>query len=193
LVEITFEAIVIVAAWLVSLIVAIFAVPRLVAPKARKAWTDWLMSEESEPYLDRVADRVSAKMEPRLMAFEERLAQPVDINLAPIVAMVTESVVPKVKDEVEKVRAVIDGKLGFARKVAKGAGEAITEALAEEAAANADPAEAEIVNYIEELLGDKEWTKEHPAAAIGLRILKKQGGVTLQGGGAGFRRSLRRR
>mgnify|MGYP001598744308 CR=1 FL=1 len=194
LVEVTLEAAIIAVAWFVSLLVAILVVPRLAGKKARAAWTAWLMSPEADPYLDRVADRVEAKMEPRLMAFEEQLGQPIQLDLAPIVAMVTESVVPRVKEEVEKVRAVIDGKLGFARKVAKGAGEAITEAIAEEAAANVDPAEAEIVNYIDELIGDKEWTKEHPAAAIGLRILKRQGGnLTLQRGGAGFRRSRGRR
>jgi len=197
LVEVDLTVAIVVAAWFVSLFVAIFAVPRLAGKKARMAWTAWLLSPDAEPYMDRLADRVMAKMEPRLTGFEDRLNQPVDINLQPIVAMVTESVVPRVKEEVAKVREVIDGKLGFARKVAKGAGEALTEAIGEQAleAAGVDPAEAEIVNYIDGLLEDKEWTKEHPAAAIGLRILKRQGGaVTLQGGSSGgFRRTRFRR
>ena len=187
--------IVVIVAWFISLFVALKIVPILAGKKSKDRLVEFLSSKDSEPLWDKAAERVMIKMEPRLMDFEERLAQPVELDLAPIVAMVTESVVPRVKEEVEKVRAVIDGKLGWARKVAKSTGEAVLEGIAEEAAHNMDPTEAEIVNYIDELIGDKEWTKDHPAAAIGLRILKKQGSITLQRGGSGtsFRRSYRRR
>src|SRR5712691_1793358 len=96
-----------------------------------KFWKTWLMSKDADSYIDRVADRaadqVAAKLEPRLTAFEERLAAPVQIDLQPIVAMVTADMLPKVRDEVDRVRAFIDGKIGWVKKVGKGMGEAVTE------------------------------------------------------------------
>src|SRR2546425_489876 len=98
-----------------------------------KFWKTWLMSKDADAYIDRVADRaadqVAAKLEPRLTAFEERLSAPVQIDLAPIVQMVSAEIVPKVKEEIERVRAVIDGKIGWVRKVGKQTGEVIAEAV----------------------------------------------------------------
>lgn len=197
MVELSLELGVVVIAWLVSLFIAIFAVPRLVAPKAREAWTNWLMSEESEPYMDRVAERVMVKMEPRLTGFEERLAAPVELNLDPIVSLVVEGVIPRVKEEVDKVRQSVDGHLGFLKKVGNQAGEAVAEIVGHETLSRAgvDPAQAVLKKRLGALLKDEAWVKAHPAGAIGLEILAayESGDVTLQRGGGGFRRSLRRR
>lgn len=185
------EAAIIAVAWLVSLFVALFIVPKLAGKKSKDRLVAFLSSEDSDPLWDKAADRVMVKIEPRLSGFEDRLNQPIQLDLAPIVAQVTANV----GEQVEKVRAVIDGKLGWARKVAKQGGEAVAEAIGEQAAeaAGLDPAQAEIVDYMDGLLDDKEWTKAHPAAAVGLRILKRQGQVTLKGGGSGYRNTRRRR
>lgn len=194
--------VVVVVAWLVSLFIAIFAVPRLVAPKAREAWTTWLMSEAADPYMDRLAERVTARlpdfpdiptvaqvseavmeaMEPRLSGFEERINQPVQLDLLPIVALVEDRLTPKFTDVQEKVRAFIDGKIGWARQVKQGMGEAVAERVGEAAAeaAGLDSTESEIMGELEGMLADAEWVKAHRAAAFGLRILRKEIG---KGGG----------
>lgn len=196
MVELTLELTVVVIAWLISLFIAIFAVPRLVAPKAREAWTNWLMSKDAEPYMDRVAERVAAKMEPRLNAFDERLNEPVQIDLLPIVALVEERLGPKFTETSEKVRAFIDGKLGWAKRVAGDTGNAIAERLGEKAVAEAgmDPVVAEGLGEIDAALSDSEWVKEHRVAAFGLRAIRRQmaGETTFTRGGTGYRNRRRR-
>jgi len=190
----TLEAIVIVLAWFVSLIVAVLVVPRLAGKKGVQFWTAWLMSPAAEPYIDKVADRVEAKMEPRLMAFEERLGEPVQIDLVPIVGMVTESLVPRVKEEVDKVRSAVDGHLGFLKKVGNQAGEIVAEVVGEEALARTgvDPAQAVLRNRLGALLKDQEWVKAHPAGALGLEILAAyQKDETTFTRGTGFKRRQR--
>lgn len=183
MVELTLELGIVIAAWVVSLFVAVFAVPRLVAPRARKAWTDWLMSDDAKPYMDRLAERVEVRMEPRLNAFEERLNEPVQIDLEPIVAMVTDSLTPRLREEVDRVRAFIDGKIGYVRKIGKNMGEAVAEvtgeAVAQEAAGGA--IESELFGELDGMLNDAEWVQSHKVAAFGLRLLKRE----VEGGGRG--------
>ena len=159
-----------------------------------KFWKTWLMSKDADTYIDRVAgraaDQVAAKLESRLTAFEERLSAPVQLDLAPIVEMVTASVVPRVTSEIEGIRAWLDGKIGWVRKVGKQTGDVIAEAVGEGALEEAgiDPDGASMMGSMENMLNDSEWCKKHPGAAFGLRLLKKKfgegeggEGITLQG------------
>src|SRR5207245_5089311 len=175
---------------ILGLVIGLWLVARKAGQWARRDWTAWLESDDSLPYMDRVAERVEAKMEPRLTAFEERIGAPVQIDLEPIVAMVTNAVVPKVKEEIERVRAVIDGKIGWARKVGKNVGEALAERVGEEVAqeAGVSGAEGELLAELDGMLQDQAWVAEHKVAAFGLRLLKKEyiseqggSGLTLQG------------
>jgi len=195
-----------------GLVIALIVVARVV----RKQWTSWLRSKEADPYLDRVAEHVIAMLppmpkvpstedflraiEPRLQGFEDRLAQPVEVDLAPIVQMVTQSVVPQIEEKVATIRSVIEGKIGWIRKVGKQTGEAIAEVAGNEALEEAgiDPGDADMMGSLENMLNDSEWTKAHPGAAFGLRLLKKQlgnssEGVTLQRRGRTGRGLLRLR
>src|SRR5439155_26667749 len=116
---------------ILGLVIALIVVARVV----RKQWTKWLKSREADPYLDRVAERVIAKlpsmpkvpttdefmeaMEPRLNEFEEVLNKPVDLNLGPMGREVTDSV----SAEVNKVRTTIEGYRGVLEKRGTQAGE----------------------------------------------------------------------
>ena len=65
--------------------------------------------------------------------------------------------------------------------------------------AGIDKDEANIMGHLENMLNDSEWTKKHPGAAFGLRLLKRQvageegGGLTLQRRGKPGRGLLSRR
>lgn len=195
-----------------GLVIGLWLVARKAGQWARRDWTAWLESPEADPYLDRVADHVIAKIkvpktedfmaaiEPRLQGFEDRLAQPVEVDLVPIVELVSASVVPKIRDEVTAIRSVIEGKIGWIRKVGKQTGEAIAEVAGNEALEEAgiDPDDADMVGSLENMLNDSEWVKKHPGAAFGLRLLKKQlgnssEGITLQRRGRTGRGLLRLR
>src|SRR3989442_937574 len=123
-----------------------------------KFWKTWLMSKDADTYIDRVAgraaDQVAAKLESRLTAFEERLSAPVQLDLAPIVEMVTASVVPRVTSEIEGIRAWLDGKIGWVRKVGKQTGDVIAEAVGEGALEEAgiDPDGASLMGSMENML-----------------------------------------
>jgi len=157
---------------ILGLVIGLWLVAKRAGRMARRDWTAWLESEEALPYLDRVADRTAAKMEPRLSAFEERLAQPVQIDFSQVVEQVRGPVI----DEVARLRAFIDGKVGWFKKVGKGVGEAVAEGAGDLALREAgiDGEGSEILGELDRLLSDRDWTEEHRAAAFGLRLLKRQ-------------------
>src|SRR5439155_18690702 len=93
-------------AWLFSLLWGLYIVARQAGKIGVKRWTEWLMSKDSEPYMDRLAERVIKKLPPvaipqlpkvptteeivgafdeRLEEIEEQLSKPVDVDLGPIV------------------------------------------------------------------------------------------------------------
>ena len=221
-VELTLELAVVVVAWLVSLFIAIFAVPRLVAPKAREAWTTWLMSPASEPYMDKVADRVIAKlpkfpdteavsesvmkaMEPRLSGLEERIASVGDVTIDPsgLVQHVRDVVVPEVRQEIDKLRSWWEGKRGVLVKGMKDLGEGVTEIVGEDALAEVVGSEGvtQMMRWehrLTEIGIDEEWKKGHKAAAVGLDIVRDMfagdaRGTLTRRGGSGFSPGRRRR
>lgn len=184
---------------LLGLLIGVYVVARA----ARKQWTDWLMSKEADPYMDRLAARVLAKLppmpkvpttddfmaaiEPRIQGLEERISQPIDLDLGPIVKEVTENVTR----EVDKVRAVIDGKIGWEKKVEKQTAEVIADQLSREAmeARGIDPngGQARLYKRLKDLMSDGKWQKEHPAAAAGVDALlgemeSEAGGLNLTTG-----------
>jgi len=193
------EIAVLAAAWVLSLVWGLLIVARRAGKLGVRFWTAWLMSKEADPYMDRVAERVMVKMEPRLSGFEDRINQPVQLDLLPIVAMVEDRLAPRFASEVDRVRTFIDGKIGWVKKVGKETGEFVAERAGEAALAEAgiDPAESELLGELEATLADKEWVAEHRAGAFGLRLLKREwakskGGITLTGR-SGYNPGRRRR
>ncbi len=206
---------------LLGLAIGIFVVARIAARRAKEEWTAWLMSKDSEPYMDKLAARVikqlpappvippfpkipttddfMEKIEPRIQGLEERISQPLDLDLGPIVKEVTENVIK----EVDKVRAVIDGKLGWEKKIEKQTGEAIAEQIIEAkmegAGINPRGGQGVLYKRFKALLQDGKWTKEHPAAAAGIDAIVAEmetgegssGAFSLQGSG-GHRKGLTR-
>jgi len=196
-----------------GLVIGLWLVAKAAGRRALRGWTVWLESKDADPYLDRMAQRVIAKIpaypvipeipkvddfleaiEPRLQGFEERLNQPIQLDLDPVIDKVTGNVIA----EVDKIRAVIDGKIGFFKKVGAGVGEAATEHVMEQVAlqAGVDPTQAQILGELEALLGDPAWVKAHPAAAVGLRILKansRGGQLALTSGSGSYSPGLRGR
>jgi len=167
---------------ILGLVIALLVVSRVV----RKQWTNWLRSKEADPYLDRVADRVIAKLpsmpkvpttedfmeaiEPRLQGFEDVINKPLDLDLGPITR--------EIVDEVAKISSRIEGHLGFMKKVGKNVGEAVVEEAGNEAlqAAGIDPhgGQAVLMKKLGLLLQDEKWVTEHRAAAIGLEALQAE-------------------
>ncbi len=167
---------------ILGLVIALLVVSRVV----RKQWTSWLQSKEADPYLDRVGERVVAKLpsmpkvpttedfmeaiEPRLQGFEDVINKPLDLDLGPITR--------EVIDEVSKIRSQIEGHLGFLKKVGKNVGEAVVEEAGNEALQNAgiDPhgGQAVLMKKLGLLLQDEKWVTEHRAAAIGLEALQAE-------------------
>lgn len=176
-----------------------FVVAYMAGKKSKKALVGYLTSEESDELWDRQTQKVMDAMEPRLAEFEARLDEPIKIDFAPVVAEVSGNV----STEVDKIRAVIDGKLGWVRKVGKQTGEAVAEEAAGLALKEAgiDTGVASLLGELDALLGDRAWVKEHPAAAVGLRLIKARGGDGLTGaltpggasGGGAFSPGLRKR
>ncbi|SRR6266511_1894211 len=187
---------------LLGLAIGVLVVARIAARRAKVEWTTWLMSKEAEPYMEKLAevvikklpaipstDSFMEKIEPRIQGLEERISQPLDLDLGPIVKEVTENVVK----EVDKIRAVIDGKLGWEKKIEKQTGEAIVEQVVEAKmeAAGINPRGGQGVLYkrFKALLQDGKWVKEHPAAAAGIDAIVAEmetgeassGGLSLQG------------
>ena len=167
---------------ILGLVIALLVVSRVV----RKQWTNWLQSKEADPYLDRVGERVVAKLpsmpkvpttedfmeaiEPRLQGFEDVINKPLDLDLGPITR--------EVIDEVSKIRSQIEGHLGFLKKVGKNVGETVVEEAGNEAlqAAGIDPhgGQAVLMKKLGLLLQDEKWVTEHRAAAIGLEALQAE-------------------
>jgi len=142
----------------------------------------WLDSEKGKRYMDKLADHVIAKLpplpttekfmeaiEPRISGLEERINEPIQLDLAPIVKEVTGNVIA----EVDRIRAVIDGKMGWLAKVDKKTGEAIAEqvggAVLEQSGMS--PGQQRIYKRFKALLADAKWQKENPAAAAGIDAL----------------------
>lgn len=145
--------------------------------RSKKALVAYLESAESEPLWEKQTETIMGKLEPRIQEVEAKIPiGDVQLDSQSLVDTVSASLMPQVRAEIEKVRAMIDGKLGFARKVAKGTGEAVAEAIGERALqeAGVNPAEAELYSYLDGLLEDKAWAKAHPGAAIGLRLIKRE-------------------
>lgn len=167
--------------------------------RSKRALVSYLRSEDSNELWDKAAERVMVKFEPRIMDLEAKIPQgEIQLDTSSLVAAVKAQLVPDVRAEVDKVRAVIDGKLGFARKALKATGEAVAEAAGLEAAEAAgldesDPS-AMLKARLASLRLDDEWVKEHPLAAVGLDILRAQmapgqglaGTITLGRGGLGY-------
>ena len=184
--ELDLVGVVVVVAWVVSLLVALLAVPRLAGRKSRTALVEFLTSEESEPLWDKAAERVMVRFEPRLSDVEKRFSQPIQFDMGPVVEEVTERVVA----EVDRVRATIDGHLGWMKRIGKETGEAVAELVGEEAMKESGLGrEAAIQAKLMGLTLDPKWTKAHPVAAFGLDLLKEEykgrGGVKVMNSRAG--------
>lgn len=175
--------IIVVIAWFVSLAVAIFAVPRL----ARGRLVDFLDSEKSDPLWDRAAERVMVKLEPRITEMEGKIPGG-DIQLDPnsLVAAVSATLMPQVRDEIERVRATIDGHMGWLKNVGKNTGEAVATAAANGALVQAgvSPEAASVLGELDALLSDEAWVKENRAAAVGLRLIKSRATAEISGSSA---------
>jgi hypothetical protein len=169
MVELTPELAVVVVAWLVSLFIAIFAVPRLVAPKAREAWTSWLMSKDAEPYMDRLAARVEARLLPKLEEMKT-----VSINAGPMVAELKAELLPELLQKVESVRTWVSSKLGLTIRGLKDLGEDAIEAVGKEVLDEADPNDVLRAQLASLKVVDPD---KHPYAAAGLAYLKAQLGA----------------
>ena len=175
---------------LLGLLIGVLVVARIAARRAKVEWTTWLMSKDAEPYMDKLALRVIKQLpsapvippfppipkvedfmeaiEPRIAGLEERINQPIDLDLGPIVKEVTENVVR----EVDKVRAVIDGKIGYLAKVEKQGGEAIAQEVVNQAmedrGINPNGAQGRLYKRLKALMADSKWQKANPAAAAGV-------------------------
>lgn len=190
---------------ILGVVIALIVVARVV----RKQWTTWLMSKESEPYMDRVADRVIAKapkvpstddfleaIEPRISGLEERINEPIQLDLDPVIMKVTENV----RVEVDKIRAVIDGKTGWMKKIEKQTDEVIAQEGANIVmeAKGLSAGQRRLYTRFKAMLADTKWTKANPAAAAGLDAIvaefeQGEGQLNFTGGSAPSTGGLLRR
>lgn len=188
---------------ILGVLIGLALVARYAGRNSKKALVDYLTSEESDGLWDRQTAKVTAalepriakleariprvdpealgeslmkKLEPRISGLESRIAEPIQLDLAPVVEQVTANV----RAEVDRVRADLDGRLGYLKKMGKQAGEAVTDLAIEGAmkAAGVDPSHPAVALQTEllALLEDPKWVKEHPAGAAGLRLLRSQVG-----------------
>lgn len=157
--------------------------------RSKKALVRYLESDESRPLWERQAQKVLEAIEPRITEVETRIST-MSFDLTPAV----NEMKLYMRAEVERIRAVIDGKLGFGKKIAKQTGEALAAEVGNEAveAAGIDTVQAEIISGMTNLLDDREWVKKNPGAAVGLRIIKSQAergklrGLATPGGAGAF-------
>jgi len=185
---------------ILGLAIGVFVVARF----AVRGWKNWLMSKESEPYMDRVAVRVIAKLppypvipkvpsiedfmealEPRISGLEERVNQPIELDLDPMIVKLTQNITA----EVDKIRAVIDGKTGWMKKVEKQTDEVIAQEGAQiiMESRGLSPGQRRLYTRFKAMLADEKWTKANPAAAAGLDALvaefeQGEGGMNFTGG-----------
>jgi len=183
---------------LLGLAIGVLVVARIAARRAKVEWTTWLMSKDAEPYMDKLALRVinklpaiptteafMEKIEPRIQGLEDRISQPLDLDLGPIVKEVTQNVVT----EVDRIRAVIDGKMGWAAKVEKQTNELIASEVGQEvmesALSSLSPGQRKLYTRFKSYLADEKWVKANPAAAVGAEALiaEFESGFALNPGG----------
>lgn len=167
MVELTLELGVVVIAWLVSLVVALYAVPRLAGKKSEDRLVAFLTSDKAEPLWDKAAERVALRMEPKLADLSK-----VSIDAAPIVAAVMQGLGPNLEDRFDKLRAWFDGKKGAVSRALQDLGEGALEGAAAEAAERGELSMEDLL--AQGLTVDPEWAKRHPYAMTGLRYLQRQ-------------------